>query len=76
MGYLKIGLALLKLANLFLGWVKDSQLISAGQDKEIAMNSIAILKRTQAAKEIDTSVEKMDDASILKSLAASGDLRD
>ena len=75
MGYLQLGLLFLKLANQFLDYARQRQAFNAGQDAEIAKQSIGILKMTQKAKEIDEAVEKMSDPDILAALAKSGDLR-
>lgn len=68
MSWLSLGLALLKLANLILGLVKDQQLMDAGVDRQIAETSAAILKRTQAGKEVVAKVTAMTEAQVDEAL--------
>ena len=76
MPWLKIALVLLQLADKFADIARANQLLSVGEDRQIAKSSLAILKKTQAAKEIDANVERLSDSDVIKSLAASGGLRD
>lgn len=67
----EIALALLKLANIILGDMRDARQFKAGQDAEIAKISAAILKKTAAGKKIMEQIDAMSEADVDREL---GDL--
>ena len=71
--WIEIALALLKIANSLITWGRERDLVSSGQDKEIAEQSVAILVKSNAAKEVMQQMSALDDKQIddvLKQLGA------
>lgn len=64
MSWLEIALALLKLANMIVSWVREKQQMDAGHDRAIAEASASILSKTQAAKEIMAKISGMTEAQV------------
>lgn len=64
----KIAVALLQLALLFVEWAKQKQAIDAGYDKAIAETSVAILKKTEAAKAVLGRVTGMTESQVDQAL--------
>ena len=64
MSWVSIILLTLKIVNAVTGWIRDQQGIQAGEDKEIARASAAILLSTQSAKAIMAEVTAMTDAQV------------
>jgi len=72
--WVELALALLKLANGLINWARERELISEGQDKEIAAQSAVILVKSQFAKDAMTRISGMTEAQtddVLKQLGAS-----
>ena len=69
-----LALALLKLVNTYLTWARERELISIGQDREIARETSEILSKSQFAKETMTAITGLSEAQtddLLKQLGAS-----
>lgn len=60
----EIALALLKLANIILGDMRDARQFKAGQEAEIAKISAAILKKTAAGKAMMEKVNALSPADV------------
>ncbi len=60
MSWVSLALALLKLVNNLMTWARERELISKGQDIEIARQSAAILAETKYAKDIRAKIAAMD----------------
>ena len=60
MGYISLILAVLKCVNLLMDWMSREKLMKAGADAEIAKETQAILRKTQAGKAIMEKVDAMD----------------
>lgn len=74
MSWVNLALILLKLANSWITWARERELISAGQDKEIARESAEILSKSQFAKDTMTMVSGLDEKQtddLLKQLGTS-----
>lgn len=72
--WVQLALVLLKLANSFITWSRERELISEGEDKQIARETTAILVKSQFAKDTMTAMSalpesKVDD--VLRQLGAS-----
>ena len=59
--WVQVALALLKIANSWITWGRERVLIGAGEDKEIARESAAILSKSQFAKDTMTAVSGLDE---------------
>lgn len=64
MTWVSLALALLKFANSIMTWARERELISQGQDIEIAKTTAAILSRTEYAKNVRSKIAAMDDKAI------------
>lgn len=62
--WVSLALALLKFANLIMTWARERELISQGQDIEIAKTTAAILSKTEYAKNVRSKIAAMDDKAI------------
>jgi len=62
--WIEVALALLKISNSLITWGRERDLISSGQDKEIAEQSVAILVRSHAAKDVMQQMSSMDDKQV------------
>ena len=72
--WIELALAFLKIANTLITWGRERELISEGQDKEIAIQSAAILTRSNAAKAVMQQVASLTEQQtddVLKQLGAS-----
>lgn len=58
--WVSLALALLKLINGILSWARERELISQGQDIEIAKQTAAILAQTEYAKNVRQKIATMD----------------
>lgn len=52
-------IALLQLTNYIMSYVREKQLLQAGADQEIAKQSIALLRKTEASKKINDHLSKL-----------------
>jgi hypothetical protein len=71
--WIELALALLKIANSLITWGRERELVSAGQDKQIAEQSAAILVKSDAAKAVMQQMSVLDDKQVddvLKQLGA------
>lgn len=64
MSWVSLALALLKFVNSIMTWARERELISKGQDMEIARQTTAILAQTEYAKDVREKIAKMDDAAV------------
>jgi hypothetical protein len=74
LSWVKLAIALLKLANSYLTWARERELVSEGQDREIARETAAILAQSQFAKDTMQAVSALNDTQVddvLKQLGAS-----
>lgn len=62
--WLGLVLAVLKFANLIMGFVNSEQQKQAGRDEEIAKTAAAILRKTAAGKAIMEKVDALSDADV------------
>lgn len=72
--WVELALTLLKLANTLTTWARERELISEGQDKEIARETAAILVKSQFAKDTMTAMSSLSEPQVddvLKQLGAS-----
>ena len=71
--WIEIALTFLKLANTLITWGRERELVSSGQDKQIAEQSAAILLKSNAAKAVMQQMSTLDDKQVddvLKQLGA------
>lgn len=68
MSWIELALAFLKLTNLLVGWAKDKQQMDAGADRAVAQASVAILNKTQSAKQVMAEVMAMTDSQVDEAL--------
>jgi len=68
----EIALALLKLANIILGDMRDARQFKAGQDAEIAKISASILKKTTAGKAMWEKVNALSESDVDSELGKLG----
>lgn len=71
--WVELALALIRGANALIAWARERDLISDGQDKQIAQESVAILAKSQFAKSVMQSMTTLDDKQtddVLKQLGA------
>jgi len=59
MSWLSLALAMLKLVNMIMGYMRERELISKGYDKAIAEVTQSILVKTEAGKKIMERVNGM-----------------
>ena len=52
----------------FLSWLRETQQLDAGRDKEIALAAAAILMKTQTAKQVMAEVTAMTDSQVDEAL--------
>lgn len=64
MSWVSLALTLLKVINNLMTWARERELISKGQDMEIARQSAAILAKTEYAKDVRDKIAAMDDAAV------------
>jgi hypothetical protein len=62
--WISLALALLKLVNAIMTWARQRELISQGQDIEIARQTAAILAQTEYAKHVREKIASMDDKAV------------
>lgn len=60
MTWVSLALTLLKLVNNIIIWARERELISQGQDIEIARQTAAILAKTEYAKDVRAKIAAMD----------------
>ena len=65
----QMALLALQLILALVTWLREQGQLNAGQDKEIAKTSAAILLKTQAAKEVMQQVTGMTDKQVDDALA-------
>lgn len=73
MNLLSILSGVLKLANLIAGFVKDEQLMDAGEQKQIAKSLAQVVVATDTARLVDEEVSAMTDEQV--DAALEGDFR-
>ncbi len=56
-----------------MNWLRDKQQFTAGQDAEIAKQSMAILRKTEAGKAIMEKIDAMSEAELGGLVDALGD---
>ena len=66
--WIKLALALVKLADLFANMAREKELIGAGEDRALAEASASILLKTKAAKEVMQRVTAMSEDEVDKAL--------
>ena len=59
--WLTIAVTLLKLASSLIGWLKERDMIRAGEDKIIASTALAIFQETQAGKELREHIINLEE---------------
>lgn len=59
--YVQIALALLKLVQFFVMRAHDNKLISEGEDRQIARETVAILEKSKFAKDTMQAISALDD---------------
>lgn len=64
MTWVSFALALLKFVNAIMSWARERELISQGQDMEIARQTAAILSKTEYAKNVRAKIANMDDKAV------------
>lgn len=64
MTWVSLALALLKFVNSIMSWTRERELISKGQDIEIARQTAAILSKTEYAKDVRQKIASMDDKAV------------
>lgn len=64
MGWLELGLSLLKLANYIFAQVQAKQQFDAGYDKAVASAALQTLKMTVAGRAIIDQIEAMSDKDV------------
>lgn len=64
MSWVSLALTLLKIVANIMTWARERELISKGQDMEIARQTTAILAQTEYAKNVKDRIAKMDDTAI------------
>lgn len=64
MSWVSLALTLLKVINNLMTWARERELISKGQDMEIAKQSAAILAKTEYARDIRKKIAAMDEPAI------------
>lgn len=64
MSWVSLALALLRFVNNLMTWMRERELVSEGQDIEIARQSSAILAKTKIAKEIRDEIAGMDSKAV------------
>lgn len=76
MPWLSIAIALLKLAGTIAGWLRDRQMLEAGQQREIAASLARIAHQAGVAGLIEYEVARMTDAEIEAALLADAEDRE
>lgn len=61
-GWLGILNLLLQAASALFGWLRDRQLIKAGNDAAVAKAALEILEKTQQGKELREHIQSLEDA--------------
>lgn len=64
MTWVSLVLALLKFVNAIMSWARERELISQGQDIEIAKQTAAILAQTEYVKHVREKIAAMDDKAV------------
>lgn len=64
MTWVSLALTLLKLISNIVIWARERELISEGQDLEIARATAAILAETEYAKDVRAKIAAMDEAAV------------
>lgn len=64
MTWVSFALALLRFVNSIITWARERELISQGQDMEIARQTTAILSKTEYAKNVRAKIANMDDKAV------------
>lgn len=64
MSWVSLALTLLKVINNLMTWARERELISKGQDMEIARQSAAILAKTEFAKHAREKIAAMDESAV------------
>lgn len=64
MTWLSLALTLLKIASTIITWARERELISYGNDKAIAEQAEAILKKTDVGKKILERVNALSDDAV------------
>lgn len=65
---------LLAAANALFKYLNDKNMISAGEDRQIAKQLLVMAQRSRTIKELDEKFEKITDKEVLDAL--DGDFRD
>jgi hypothetical protein len=66
--WISLALALLKLINAIVSWSRERELITRGQDMEIAKQTAAILAQTEYAKDVRKQIAALDEAAVDRAL--------
>lgn len=64
MSWVSFALAILKVVSSIITWARERELISEGQDSEIAKTTAAILAQTEYAKNVRKEIANMDATAI------------
>lgn len=70
MSWVSFALMLLQVINKIMTYARERELISQGQDIEIARQTAAILAKTEYAKNVRDKIAKMDDRAVDDALRA------
>jgi hypothetical protein len=70
MSWVSFALMLLRVVNQIMTWARERELISKGQDIEIARTAASILAKTEYAKDVRDKITKMDDQAVDDALRA------
>jgi hypothetical protein len=62
--WLSLALALLKLAGSIAGWLRDRQMLDAGQRREVAAALARVARQAGAARAIEDEVARWSEAEI------------
>lgn len=64
MTWVSLALALLRFVNNIMIWARERELISQGQDIEIARATASILAKTEYAKDVRDKIAKLDERAV------------
>lgn len=64
MTWVSFALMLLKIVSQIMTWARERELVSKGQDMEIARQTSALFNKTEYAKNARERIAKMDDKSV------------
>lgn len=64
MTWVSFALMLLRVVDSIMTWARKRELISQGQDIEIARTTASILAKTEYAKNVRDKIARLDDAAV------------